>query len=101
MHSFTPRPARDALPWPETSSQGRRRQVGDVSLTDDQVASFDALLHDVCPQAPRVQADHIAHVARWLMSQPPAAAQRIPIGTASHQAPAACVACCPTSNTTG
>jgi hypothetical protein len=77
MHSFTPRPARDPLPWPESPSQGRRRQVGDLTLTDEQVASFDALLHDVCPQAPKVQADQVAHLARWLMSLPPAAAQRI------------------------
>lgn len=77
MHSFTPRPARDPLPWPETPSQGRRRQIGDWILTDDQVASFDALLHDVCPQAPKVQPDQIAQLARWVMSLPPAAAQRI------------------------
>lgn len=77
MHSFTPRPARDPLPWSEAPSQGRRRQVGDWILTDEQVASFDALLHDVCPQAPTVRPDQVAQLARWLMSLPPEQAQKV------------------------
>ncbi|MGN6513707.1 MAG: hypothetical protein ACTHKZ_09095 [Lysobacteraceae bacterium] len=77
MRSFTAHPTRDPLPWPDAQPQGRRRQVGEWTLTDEQVASFDALLHEVCPQAPRVHADQVAQVARWLLSLPPEQAETV------------------------
>ncbi|NUS39973.1 MAG: hypothetical protein HOQ02_13245 [Lysobacter sp.] len=77
MHSFTAHPTREPLPWPDAQPQGRRRQAGEWTLTDEQVASFDALLHEVCPQAPRVQADQVAQLARWLLSLPPDEAQAV------------------------
>ena len=73
--TFTTHPAPDPLPLPEAKPDGRRRQVGPWTLTDEQVASFDALLHGLCPQAPRVQADQVAHLSRWLLSLPPEQAQ--------------------------
>jgi hypothetical protein len=75
MRSFNAHPAREPLPWPEAKPNGRRRQAGEWTLTDEQVASFDALLHDVCPYAPRVQADQVAQFARWMLSLPPDQAQ--------------------------
>lgn len=75
MHPFTAHRIREPLPWPDAQPQGRRRQVGDWTLTDEQVASFDTLLHEICPQAPRVQADQVAQVARWLLSLPPQQAE--------------------------
>ena len=77
MRPFTAHPARDPLPLPEAKPDGRRRQVGAWTLTDEQVASFDALLHGLCPDAPRVQDDQIAQMSRWLLSLPPEQAQAV------------------------
>lgn len=77
MQSFTAHPTREPLPWPDAQPQGRRRQVGEWTLTDEQVESFDTLLHGLCPQAPRVQADQIAQLSRWLLSLPPEDAQAV------------------------
>jgi uncharacterized membrane protein YkvA (DUF1232 family) len=39
-------------------------------LNGEQVAQFDALLHDVYPDAPRVDADRLAQLSRWLLAMP-------------------------------
>jgi uncharacterized membrane protein YkvA (DUF1232 family) len=64
-------PSRQPLPWPESRAEGRRERVGDWSLNNEQVARFDALLHDVHPDAPRVDADRLAQLSRWLLALPP------------------------------
>jgi hypothetical protein len=38
-------------------------------LKSDQVARFDALLHEIHPDAPRVDADRISQLARWLLGK--------------------------------
>ena len=77
MQAFNDHPTPEPLPWPEAQPHGRRRHVGEWTLTDEQVESFDALLHGLCPQAPRVQADQVAQLSRWLLSLPPAEAQAV------------------------
>src|SRR5678815_1281889 len=64
-------PSRQPLPWPESRGQGRRERVGEWSLNNEQVARFDALLHDVHPDAPRIDADRLAQLSRWLLALPP------------------------------
>ena len=47
---------------------GRRERAGNWPLKSDQVARFDALLHEIHPDAPRVDADRISQLARWLLA---------------------------------
>jgi uncharacterized membrane protein YkvA (DUF1232 family) len=61
---------RNQIPWRATSEPGRRKRVGDWTLCEEEVAKFDALVQDVHPGAPRVDADHVAQVARWLLAMP-------------------------------
>jgi hypothetical protein len=70
-------PERNEIPWPAASEPCRRKRVGDWALCAEEVAKFDALVHDVHPGAPRVDADHVAQVARWLLAMPEARATAV------------------------
>ena len=59
-----------ALRLPPESADPRRRHVGDLALEDAAVARFNALLAQLDPNAPRVSADQLVTLARWLQSQP-------------------------------
>jgi hypothetical protein len=63
-------PSVKPLPWPPAHAHGRRQRVGDWPLDGAQVAQFDALLHDIHPDAPRVDADRLAQLSRWLLAMP-------------------------------
>ena len=69
--------ARTEIPWRATAEPSRRRRVGDWTLCAEEVAEFDALVHAVHPDAPRVDADHVAGVARWLLAMPEARAAAV------------------------
>lgn len=49
---------------------GRRHHTGEWNLSGQQVAGFDALLHEVHPDARRVTADELSALSRWLLSLP-------------------------------
>lgn len=66
-----------ALPLPPPSNDARRRQLGDLTLEDAAVARFNALLAELAPNAPRVSADQLVTLARWLQAQPPGQAVAI------------------------
>ena len=57
----------DLPPAPEDS---RRRSVGGVTLTDDAVERFNALLARIHPRAPHISADQVVTLGRWLLAQP-------------------------------
>jgi uncharacterized membrane protein YkvA (DUF1232 family) len=59
-----------ALTLPPESSDSRRRQVGELALQDAAVRRFNALLAQLEPNAPRVSADQLVTLARWLQDQP-------------------------------
>lgn len=59
-----------ALRLPPESADPRRRHVGDLVLEDAAVARFNALLAQLDPNAPRVSADQLVTLARWLQAQP-------------------------------
>lgn len=59
-----------ALRLPPESADPRRRHVGDLALEDAAVARFNALLAQLDPNAPRVTADQLVTLARWLQEQP-------------------------------
>jgi uncharacterized membrane protein YkvA (DUF1232 family) len=63
-------PEQNEIPWRLAGDPCRRKRVGDWTLCAEEVAKFDALVHEVHPAAPRVDADHVAQVARWLLAMP-------------------------------
>lgn len=70
MRHPAPTPTGSALPLPRARSGNSTRCVGNVELARDAVERFNALIHDLCLDAPQVDADAIASVAAWLDSQP-------------------------------
>lgn len=64
--------ARDslALRLPPESADSRRRHVGELALEDAALGRFNALLARLDPNAPRVSADQLVTLARWLQDQP-------------------------------
>lgn len=60
-----------ALVLPPESCDSRRRQVGEIELRESAVQQFNALLAQIAPNAPRVSADQLVTLARWLQDQPP------------------------------
>ena len=67
-------PSTTAMPWPPAWTSGTAPLPEDWSLDRDAVVHFDALLHEIHPDAPRVDADRLAQLAHWLlaMSEPEA-----------------------------
>ncbi|WP_146909080.1 YkvA family protein [Arenimonas daejeonensis] len=59
-----------ALRLPPESTDSRRRQVGLIALGENAVQNFNALLSQLDPNAPRVTADQLVTLARWLQEQP-------------------------------
>jgi hypothetical protein len=58
------------LSLPPESRDARRRQVGPIELRESAVQRFNALLAQIAPNAPRVSADQLVTLARWLQDQP-------------------------------
>lgn len=77
MANFPGYPEHNEIPWRPSSEPCRRKRVGDWTLCADEIAKFDALVHDVHPGAPRVDADHVAQVSRWLLAMPEARATAV------------------------
>jgi len=65
------------LPWPPSHTAGRRQRVGDWTLQSEEVARFDELVHQIHPDAPRVDADRVAQLSRWLLAMPEAQAREV------------------------
>ncbi|GAB3727638.1 hypothetical protein GCM10028862_04420 [Luteimonas pelagia] len=62
-------PTDHPLPHPERTA-GRRHHIGDHPLDPAAVAAFDALLHEIQPDARRVTADELSQLAGWLLALP-------------------------------
>lgn len=64
--------ATDTLPLtlPPATSLSRRLHIGQVALNDDAIDDFNQTLHALSAQAPAVQADQIASLARWMHELP-------------------------------
>ena len=63
------------LPWDDRPAPARRTRAGALQLAPEAVARFDALLHEVHPDAQHVDPDRIASLARWLLTLPEAQAR--------------------------
>lgn len=62
-------------PLPLRDEGGPKLAVGALGIEAEQVAAFDALLHELHPGAERVDAASISRLAAWLTSLPPAEAR--------------------------
>ncbi|TWI04929.1 uncharacterized protein DUF1232 [Luteimonas cucumeris] len=69
MRSQHTYPTDHPLPAPQ-SIDPRSHALGCLSIDADQVATFDALLHDINPDAERVDAARLSQLAGWLLSLP-------------------------------
>lgn len=58
------------LRLPPESADSRRRQVGEIEIDDGAMAHYNALLSQLDANAPRVSADQVVTLARWLQDQP-------------------------------
>lgn len=78
MRMSVPTPTADPLPYfrhdgPATNTGAHPR----LSLRSDAIARFDALLHEIHPDAARVDPERLQHLTDWLMSLPPARAHDV------------------------
>lgn len=65
------------LDLPPAPGEARRRTLGGVTLGDDAVERFNQLLARIAPGAPRICADQLVTLGRWLQSLPAERAQAI------------------------
>lgn len=66
-----------ALPWQPRPDNSLRHHAGSHLLNPEAVAQFDRYLHRINPQAPQIDADRIATLARWLQDLPEAQAWNV------------------------
>lgn len=64
-------------PLPPYSDDGPHQASNPFKLEPEQVATFDALLHELHPEAERVDAARIARLTAWLSSLPPDEARAV------------------------
>ena len=70
MRHPAPTPSGSALPMPRARVAYRRHTAGTVPISSAAIEKFNALVHRLCLDAPQIDADAIASMARWLDSQP-------------------------------
>jgi hypothetical protein len=66
-----------ALALPPEAGPARRRLVGATALDEPGLDEFNALLSHLDPEAPRISADQLVTLARWLQEQPGERAEAI------------------------
>ena len=71
MRHPAPTPTDSPLPLQAARSQHRRRNAGPIQLDAVDIDAFNRLVHSLYPDAPHIDADAIASMARWLEAQPP------------------------------
>ena len=77
MFTRTDARSHSPLPWEHRQASNQRQHAGNHLLDPAAVAQFDQLLHQIHPQAPCVDADRIATLARWLQDLPEAQASNV------------------------
>ncbi len=71
MRHPAPTPTNSPLPLQGARALQRRHSAGPVQLDIPGIEAFNLLVHSLYPEAPRIDADAIASMARWLQAQPP------------------------------
>jgi uncharacterized membrane protein YkvA (DUF1232 family) len=77
MRHPAPTPTGSPMPLPRARPMRRRHNAGSVELAGKAIDEFNTLVHQMCVEAPQIDADAIASVARWLDSQPAAQRQEL------------------------
>src|SRR5215218_10061013 len=83
VHGRSPMPIRlntsskPEMPWPPVWTSGTTSIPDDWSLDRDQVVRFDAVLHEIHPDAPRVDDDRLSQLAHWLLAMPESEARAV------------------------
>jgi uncharacterized membrane protein YkvA (DUF1232 family) len=77
MRHNTPLPADTPLPLHAARIGPRASMPSPVQLDGNAIADFNALLHELHPDAPHVDAYAVSSVARWLIDLPPAHAESL------------------------
>lgn len=70
-------PFEPPLPWMAREQSANRRGSHPLHLDTASVAGFSALLHELHPEAPHVDAKHLDALADWLLHLPADAARRV------------------------
>lgn len=75
MRMSVPTPTADPLPYfsHDSAPDGTVAPLG-LKLRSDAIAGFDALLHEIHPDAARVDPERLEHLMRWLLTLPAARA---------------------------
>jgi len=78
MRTSVPTPTADPLPYfRHDGPSGSPGAHADLSLRSDAIARFDALLHEIHPDAPRIDPTRLQHLTDWLLALPPARAHDV------------------------
>lgn len=77
MRHEAPRPASSALPLHAARAAADHLPTLPLTLDGQAVVEFNSLLHELHPDAPHVEAEDVASVARWLLSLPAAQAEAL------------------------
>lgn len=72
MRMSVPTPTADPLPYYSHDGEpdGRIETRGNLRLRSEAIARFDALLHEIHPDAARVDPDRLQHLVNWLLALP-------------------------------
>ena len=80
MRTSISTPTADPLPYFGRADPARRDDANvrpEVQLSGEAIARFDALLHEIHPDAARVDPDRLQHLTQWLLSLPAARAHDV------------------------
>jgi uncharacterized membrane protein YkvA (DUF1232 family) len=76
MRNFPALPTPSALPLGRMGVPGKRHRVANLGLDGAAIARFNDVLHGIHPDAPHVDADRFANLARWMLELSPRQSQR-------------------------
>ena len=78
MRLSPPTPVREPLPYlGQDDVPGDRGSITGFVVRDEAIAQFDALLHEINPDAVRVDPARLQHLMQWLLALPTESAQDV------------------------
>lgn len=70
MRTSVPTPTADPLPYYSRDGAPDGRVENPMNIRSEAIARFDALLHEIHPDAARVDPDRLQHLIHWLLALP-------------------------------